>query len=247
MFSQLTHLDRADSSGLHDAHPCLLITHSSLPANDSTAGIHRWAFLGIESLSLPSGPPHCPALLEFPCKHGCATKDSRRRPKTGHYLKAWNQGFECFLCGSITSSCLAEVSKWMMLQIPAMTNLCALTCIILTTSHMINDHYSWFADEEIEAESNLPDINWPKTLAAWDSNLECPAQADSFNHIMQLSFSENPNGRKIRRYWEINNRLVFTHHATKRTEAFKSCIVYSQVLVNDVLNGSHALNFALSL
>ena len=164
MFSQLTHLDRADSSGLHDAHPCLLITHSSLPANDSTAGIHRWAFLGIESLSLPSGPPHCPALLEFPCKHGCATKGSHRRPKTGHYLKAWNQGFECFLCGSITSSCLAEVSKWMMLQIPAMTNLCALTCIILTTSHMINDHYSWFADEEIEAESNLPDINWPKAL-----------------------------------------------------------------------------------
>ena len=142
----------------------LLITHSSLPANDSTAGIHRWAFLGIESLSPPSGPPHCPALLEFPCKHGCATKGSHRRPKTGHYLKAWNQGFECFLCGSITSSCLAEVSKWMMLQIPAMTNLCALTCIILTTSHMINDHYSWFADEEIEAESNLPDINWPKAL-----------------------------------------------------------------------------------
>ena len=81
----------------------------------------------------------------------------------------------------------------------------------------------------------------------WDSNLECPAQVDSFNHIMQLSFSEKPNGRKIRKYWEINNSLVFTHDATQRTETFKSCIVYSQVLVSDVLDGSHVLKFALSL
>lgn len=29
---------------------------------------------------------------------------------------------------------------------------------------MINDHYSWFADGEIKAESNLLDINWPKAV-----------------------------------------------------------------------------------
>lgn len=107
---QDTHLDRPGSSGLHNAHP------SSLPAADSNAGTHRWAFLGVDPLSLPPASPPTPALLEFPCKLGCALQGSQNRSRTGHYPEHEIMDLSISFSGSIFCNWLQDSSKQMILQ-----------------------------------------------------------------------------------------------------------------------------------
>ena len=85
---------------------------------------------------------------------------------------------------------------------------------------------------ETEAQSNLSNVTYLKQWSTGFKSRLSSSRVDSLNNIVQLSFSEEPNCRNIRKYQEANNILVITHHATQRRVQIFQYI--SWVLCNDI-------------